>query len=67
MYLVNSKHHIYIDMGFGYWQAIVRKASHTKLVIFGVNEKLAWKKMPMGDQNTAPAFVSMMVVLHSDC
>ena len=54
-------------MGFGYWQAIVRKASHTKLVIFGVNEKLAWKKMPMGDQNTAPEFVSMMVVLHSDC
>ena len=62
LYIGKAKHHISIDMALRYWQVISNKASHAKLAFFGINAKLTWTRISMGDHNAAPFFGAMTEV-----
>ena len=62
LYIGKAKHHISIDMALRYWQVISNKASHAKLAFFGINAKLTWTRISMGDHNAEPFFGAMTEV-----
>jgi len=66
LYLGRARYRISLDLDCGYWQVPVEQRSRPKLAFFTPEEKLHWKKMPMGAENSAPVFAAMMVVMQRE-
>ena len=46
-----------------YWKVIAEEEVHKRMEFFTPDVKCRWKLMPMGDLNSAPTVVLMMIKL----
>ena len=51
-------------MDSDYWKVVSEEEALKRLTLFDLDRKRQWKVMPMGDLNSAPTFVSMMMKLN---
>ena len=58
-----ANYFIVVDMDSGYWQVVAEEEARKRLALFSLDGKLRRKLMPMGDLNSAPTFVAMMMKL----
>ena len=56
-----SNYFIDVDMDSGYWQVVTEEEARKILAFFTPDENFQWKVMPVGDLNSAPIFVSMLM------
>ena len=55
------------DTELGCLQILIHPPFRPKITFFVFNEKQISKKIPMGDQNMAPVFASVMSFVQADC
>ena len=59
--VTEEKHFIAVDMESGYWKLVSEEDAQEILALFTPDGNRWRKVMPMGDLNSAPTFVSMMM------
>ena len=58
-----AKYFIDVYMYSGYWKVVAEEEARERLALFAPDGKRKCKVMPMGDLNSAPTFVEMVMKL----
>ena len=61
-----ANYFIAVEMDSCYWQVGAEEEAREILSLFTPDRKWRWKVMPIGDLNSAPQFVAMMIKLYME-